>query len=155
MRVNRVSFVFHFALKNAGMNAQIAPAATPAIAMMTMSSQFGTESPMSIMQAATASEPASTWPSAPMFQNRILNAGVTASDMHSNIARFCSETQVLRFVPKAPLNIAAYICIGSSPVKTIVTTAQTMRASIMAAALIAQALYQGSAALLEMCMKGT
>lgn len=75
--------------------------------------------------------------------------------MHSNIARFCSETQVLRFVPKAPLNIAAYICIGSSPVKTIVTTAQIYEGQYYGRRPDRPGLYQGSAALLEMCMKGT
>ena len=89
------------------MKAQMAPAAMPATAMMTMSSQFGTLSPMRIMQAATASAPARTWPSAPMFQKRILKAGVTAREMHSSMARFCSSTQVRRAVPKAPSNMAA------------------------------------------------
>ena len=107
MRVKSVSLVFNLALKKAGTKAQMAPAAMPATASMMMSSQPGTESPMSIMQAATASAPARTWPSAPMFQKRILNAGVTAREMHSSIARFCSSTQVLREVPKAPSNIAA------------------------------------------------
>ena len=127
----------------------------PATASMIMSSQLGTESPMSIMQAATASAPARTCPSAPMFQNRILNAGVTAREMHSSIARFCSSTQVLRFVPTAPLIMAAYTCIGSSPVSSMVMTAQAMSASTIAAARMAQALYQGRAARLEMCTRGT
>ena len=144
MSVNRVSFVFHFALKNAGMNAQIAPAATPAIAMMTMSSQFGTESPMSIMQAATASDPASTWPSAPMVPEPHLERRGDCQRYAQQYSQILQQTQVLRFVPKAALEHCRVYLYRVLTVKTIVTTAQTMRASIMAAALIAQALYQGA-----------
>ena len=54
------------------------------------------------MQAAVARQPMSTWPSAPMFQKRILNAGVTASEMPSRIARLWNVTQLLRDVPNAP-----------------------------------------------------
>ena len=48
MRVKSVSFVFHLALKMAGMTAQTAPAAMPAITMSTMSR---------IMQAVAARQP--------------------------------------------------------------------------------------------------
>ena len=70
-----------------------------------MSSAFGTLSPSRIMQAAQARPLMSTWPSAPMFQKRIRNAGVTAREMHSRIARSWNSTQVFRAVPKAPLNM--------------------------------------------------
>ena len=37
-----------------------------------------------------------------MFQKRILNAGVTASEMPSRTARFWNVTQDFRAVPNAP-----------------------------------------------------
>ena len=89
------------------MTAQIAPASTPATAMTTSSSALGSLSARQIMHAAAARPPASTCPSAPMFQKRILNAGVTASEMHSKMARFCSRIQTLRGEPNAPLSIVA------------------------------------------------
>ena len=49
----------------------------------------------------------STCPSAPIFQNRILNAGVTAREIPSSTARFWNVTQVFRAEPKAPLKIVA------------------------------------------------
>ena len=59
------------------------------------------------MQAAVARQPMSTCPSAPIFQNRILNAGVTAREIPSSTARFWNVTQVFRAEPKAPLKIVA------------------------------------------------
>ena len=58
--------------------------------------------PRVIMTAAQAKPPAMTCPSAPMFQNRILKAGVTAREMPSRMASFWNRTQVFRSVPKAP-----------------------------------------------------
>ena len=59
------------------------------------------------MQAAVARPPMSTCPSPPMFQKRILNAGVTARETQSRIAISCSSTQNLRTVPKEPSMIVA------------------------------------------------
>ena len=55
-----------------------------------------------IMQAAVARPPMRTCPSAPMFQKRILKAGVTAREMPSRMARSWAVIQVRRAVPKAP-----------------------------------------------------
>ena len=82
--------------------AQTAPAATAAQTMITISRPLGSLPPSRIMQAAVARPPMSTWPSAPMFQKRIRNAGVTAREMQRRIARFCSRIQTRRVVPKAP-----------------------------------------------------
>ena len=67
-----------------------------------ISSQVGSLLPSRIMQAAVAMPPMRTCPSAPMSQNRILKAGVTASDTHSSMATFCSRPQIRRWVPTAP-----------------------------------------------------
>ena len=59
------------------------------------------------MQAAVARPPMSTWPSPPMFQKRILNAGVTARETQSSMAMFCNRIQIFLVVPKAPLIMVA------------------------------------------------
>ena len=100
MSVNSVSLVFHFALKNAGMPPQIAPAMMLATALMAISSPFGTVSARQIMHAAAARQPARIWPSPPMFQNLMRNAGVTASDTPRSIAVFWASIQTLRSLPK-------------------------------------------------------
>ena len=86
MRVKSVSFVFHLALKKAGMRPQTPPAAMLVTSIVTMSSQLGRTSRRTIMQAAVARQPAIIWPSPPMFQKRILKAGVTARETQSSIA---------------------------------------------------------------------
>ena len=58
-------------------------------------------------EAAEASPPASTCPSAPIFQNFILNAGATATETHKSIAIFCPKLQRRLLVPKAPSIITA------------------------------------------------
>ena len=80
--------VFHLALQMAGIPPQIAPARTLDTTITIISSQLGILSPSRIMQAAVARPPIRIWPSPPTFQNRILNAGVTARETHSRIARF-------------------------------------------------------------------
>ena len=89
------------------MPAQIAPARMLVTAMQTMTAQLGIFPGSRIMQAAEASAPIRAWPSAPRFQQRMRNAGVTASETHSSIAMFCSSTQNLRLVPKEPFQMAA------------------------------------------------
>ncbi len=54
MSVNSVSFVFHFALKSAGIRAHTAPATMELTTMQTMRTALGTLSPRRIMQAAVA-----------------------------------------------------------------------------------------------------
>ena len=85
-----------------------------------------------------------------MFQKRILNAGVTAREMHSRTAMPWKVIQLRRAVPKAPLIIAPYTAIGFSPVVTVVTSAHTNSAATIAPRRIAQALYHGIAPRLEM-----
>ena len=99
--------VFHLALKNAGRKPQTLPAAMAATRETRISAALGSLSPRQIMQAAVARHPMSTWPSAPMFQKRILNAGVTAREMPSSTARFWNVTQDFRAEPKAPLKMVA------------------------------------------------
>ena len=93
-------------MKNAGIRPHIAPASRLETNIVTMSSQFGITSRSVIMQAAVARQPAIICPSPPMFQKRILNAGVTASETHRSMATFCSRTQMRLEVPKAPSIIA-------------------------------------------------
>ena len=85
-----------------------------------------------------------------MFQKRILKAGVTAREIPSRTARFWKVTQDFRAEPKAPLKIVAKILTGFSPVSSIVTTAQTTRASRMAQPRMAKLLYQGRVSRLAM-----
>ena len=87
----------------------MAPAAMLATIITQMRSQLGILSARQIMQAAVARPPISTCPSPPMFQKRILNAGVRAREMHRRMARFCSKIQIFLVVPKAPANMVAYI----------------------------------------------
>ena len=86
--MNSVSLVFHFALQIAGMTAQTAPAAMLAIIIMIIRRVLGILFPNRIIHDAVARDPISTWPSPPIFQKRILNAGVTAIDTQSRIAIF-------------------------------------------------------------------
>ena len=58
------------------------------------------------MHAAVAKPPMRACPSAPMFQNFILNAGVTASETHRSIARFWSRLHIRLGEPTAPKIIA-------------------------------------------------
>ena len=83
----------------------MAPASSAAAKEMRISSPLDTLPPSRIMQAVVARQPISVCPSAPMFQKRILNAGVTAREIPSSTATFCHVTQLLRAVPKAPLRI--------------------------------------------------
>ena len=111
----------------------MAPAAMLATIIMQISSQLGTLSPRRIMHAAVARPPASTCPSAPRFQKRILNAGVTARETHNKMAIFWHRIQIFRLVPKAPSNMVMYTWMGSSPVISVVATAHTTKARMMAA----------------------
>ena len=63
-------------------------------------------SPKRIMHAAVAKPPMSACPSAPIFQNFILNAGVTASEMQRSIARFRNRLHIRLGEPTAPKIIA-------------------------------------------------
>ena len=118
--------VFQRALKTAGITAHTAPASIEVTAMTISMSQFGRRSPMNIIHAAEARPPMRAWPSAPMFQNRILNAGVTASEMQRSIAMPWSSDQRRRSVPKAPSNIVVKTFTGSLPVRKTVTAAESI-----------------------------
>ena len=65
----------------------------------------------------------STCPSAPVFQNFILNAGVTATEMQSSIATFCAVLQ-MKSLPNAPFIMVTNIASGSSPVRAMTMSAQ-------------------------------
>ena len=58
--------------------------------------------------------PTSTWPSAPTFQKRILNAGARPTPMHSSIIISRTVIQMRRFEPNAPLNMVTYTFRGLS-----------------------------------------
>ena len=60
-------------------------------------------------EAAAASAPARACPSPPIFQKRILNAGVSARAMQSSIAVFWRSTMNLRLEPKEPSMMVAKI----------------------------------------------
>ena len=55
--------------------------------MAANSAQLLTRPPRLTITAAVASAPMSTWPSAPIFQKRILKAGASAMPMSSSDAR--------------------------------------------------------------------
>ena len=80
-----------------------------------------------------------------MFQKRILNAGVTASEVHRSIAISWNVFQIIGPLPKAPSNIVTYTEMGFSPVKRIVTTPAMTSAARIATALTATALTNGTA----------
>ena len=82
---------------------------------------------------AVASPPIRVCPSAPVFQNRIRNAGVTAREIHNRMEISWIVTRVLPF-PNAPLTMVAYTENGLSPVRMTVTIAQKMSAATMAIA---------------------
>ena len=54
------------------------------------------------MQVVVARQPIRVCPSAPMFQKRILKAGVTAREMPSSTAVLRKVTPIRREEPKAP-----------------------------------------------------
>ena len=54
------------------------------------------------MMRAVTSPPTSTWPSAPMFQKRILKAGASAMPMHSRVDRSRSAQEKRTLVEKVP-----------------------------------------------------
>ena len=82
-----------------------------------------------------------------MFQNFILNAGVSASEIRRRMEIFCRVTQVFLTLPNAPAKIDTYTWIGLIPVVIVVITAHRINASIIAAIRIRSARYQGSALL--------
>ena len=64
------------------------------------------------MQKAVAMPPTSTWPSAPMFQNRMAKAGASPTPIHSSIMASRMVIQVRLGVPKAPDHMALYTLRG-------------------------------------------
>ena len=83
----------------------MAPASSAAAREITISSAWGTLPPSRIMQVVVARQPMRVCPSAPMFQKRILKAGVTAREMPSSTATLRKVTPMRREEPKAPLRM--------------------------------------------------
>ena len=73
---------------------------------------MGRESPQQRITAAVAMPPTRICPSAPMFQKRILKAGVIASAIASRIIVSRRVFQVRLPVPMAPSTMLRYTWIG-------------------------------------------
>ena len=86
--------------------------------------------------SAVARPPARTCPSAPIFQNFILNAGANAIPIQSRVTRSRSAHEKRMDVIKVPLNITPYTEMGFSPVTAKIKIASTTSASTMASARI-------------------
>ena len=102
-----------------------------------------------IMQAVVARQPTRVWPSAPMFQKRILKAGVTAREMPSRTATLRKVTQIRREVPNAPERMVPYTLKGFLPVRMVVIKPQKTKASSKMPPRISSALDRGSVSRLE------
>ena len=139
MRVKSVSLVFQCALKNAGITPQIMPAIIEAMNISGSSSQPGSVLAL-IISAADAIAPTRICPSAPMFQKRILKAGVRPMATHKSTSASRMVTQVRRGVPIAPSITPIYTLSGLRPVTELITTAHTRSASIIAATRMSAAL---------------
>ena len=144
MRVNSVSFVFHFALKNAGISAQMPPHTIAATRHTIIRRPLGIISPMYIMQRAVAQAPMRICPSPPRFQNFILKAGVRARETLRRTASSLRRIHIFLSVPKAPYIIVPKTLKGFNPVMAVVTMAHTIRAATMAPILTAQVWIKGS-----------
>ena len=143
------------ALNSAGITPQIAPAKTALHTATTVTQAGGNTSASFNIHAALAIPAIRTCPSAPVFQNRILNAGVTAKEIHSKTAVLCSSVQILRGVPNEPSNIVRYTSIGFCPVKSSVTTPQNTNAAKTANMRMSHALHHGIAGRLTICINGS
>jgi hypothetical protein len=103
--VNSVSLVFQRALKMPGMTPQTAPAMTDTgDEHDEEQKREGMVAPNLIMQNAVTMPPTRIWPSAPMFQNRILKAGARPTAMQSSIMVSRMVAQNRLAVLKAAVN---------------------------------------------------
>ena len=107
--------------------------------MITKSNGVGRASPKYIMMPAVTIPPTRTCPSAPMFQNFILNAGASATDIHKSTMVSLMVIHILLFEPKAPLNMETYTSRGLSPVIHTITIADTISDKMIATVLMAYA----------------
>ena len=80
----------------------MAPKASALRSMHTNSRGVGIFPAKLIMKKAVAMPPTSIWPSAPMFQNRILKAGARPMAMQASTAVSRSMYQMRFLVPKLP-----------------------------------------------------
>ena len=93
------------ALKKPGIQPQSAPRATAVSSMQRNRTGVGSLSAILIMKKAVPMPPMSIWPSAPMFQKRILKAGARPMAMQANTAVSRSMNQTRFLVPKLPENM--------------------------------------------------
>src|SRR6056297_2358690 len=112
MRVTRVSSTFSRVFNSAGMPAHMAPANIPTNITMGSSDQAGKKGDQNRATQAAATPPKTSCPSAPMFQNRSLNAIVTPKPVNMRGVAFTRVSVKLLQLPKAPMNIAMYVLKG-------------------------------------------
>src|SRR6056297_4007311 len=112
MRVTRVSSTFSRVFNNAGIPAHMAPAIIPTNITMGSSNQDGKKGDQNRATQAAATPPKTSCPSAPMFQNRSLNAIVTPNPVNIRGMAFTRVSVKLLQLPKAPTNIAAKVRKG-------------------------------------------
>ena len=107
------------------------------------------------MNPAVTMPPMRIWPSAPMFQNRILKAGARPTPMHSSIMASRMVTQDRRSVPKAPSTMASYTCTGFSLVTAKMNRPLTTRDKITPITRMPHALGVAMASRLAMRSRGS
>ena len=100
--MNNVSFVLYCALNIAGIIPHTIPATILTTIITAKSPGPFIVAPIYLITAAVAIPPTSICPSAPMFQNFILNAGVIASETARSIIVSRSVFQTRLLVPIAP-----------------------------------------------------
>ena len=128
--------VLYLALKYAGIIPHTRPATILHIIITAKRANVGIESPAYLITAAVAIPPTSICPSAPIFQKRILNAGVIARDTASSIIVSLNVFHVLLEVPIAPSIMPIYTSSGFVFVIANINTPHTIRASTIAIILI-------------------
>src|SRR6056297_54639 len=139
MRVTRVSSTFSRVFNNAGIPAHMAPAIIPTNITMGSSNQDGKKGDQNRATQAAATPPRTSCPSAPMFQNRNLNAMVTPKPVNMRGVAFTRVSVKLVQLPNAPPNMAAKVWKGfalnannKNPVKTRDTINESIGTSIIA-----------------------
>ena len=116
---------------------------------ITISRGVDTLSPSRIIQLVVARQPIIVCPSAPMFQKRILKAGVTAKEIPSRTAILRKVTPMRREVPNAPERMVAYTLRGFLPVRIVVIRPQKISASSRIPPRIRSALDRGNVSRFE------
>ena len=117
--MNNVSLVFQRALNTAGIRPQMPPPTAPAINITNISRPDGMLSAQNSAKYDANIAPIRICPSAPIFQNRILNAGASASAVpRSGIAIFSIPILAVP-VARDPFAISAYTVKGLCPSASI------------------------------------